>query len=124
MLTRRAADVVRQARLAAACDAADTKAANLTTALESSREIGQAIGILMSSHHLTAQQGFDLLRGVSQQTHRKLRDIAEDVTQTGTLEIPDKTAVRRLRLVDDVAETNDMNGSKDVGGLTSSRGRS
>ncbi len=31
---------------------------------------------------------YDLLRGGSQHTHRKLRDVAADVTETGTLDVP------------------------------------
>lgn len=52
---------------------------NLTTALDSNRRIATAIGILMSRHHCTQQQAFDLLRSSSQTTNRKLRDIAEDI---------------------------------------------
>jgi GAF domain-containing protein len=68
---------------------------NLQRALENSRHIGAAIGILMASHKLTYQQGFDLLRIASQSSHRKLADIAEDVLVTGALELPDPPAVRR-----------------------------
>jgi hypothetical protein len=65
------------------------KAANLEIALESSREIGMAMGVLMSAYKLTSNESFDLLRIVSQGTHRKLRDVARDVTETGTLEMPE-----------------------------------
>lgn len=61
---------------------------NLERALENSRRIGTAIGILMATYKVTDQQGFDLLRIASQSTHRKLADIADDVVQTGTLELP------------------------------------
>ncbi|MGB7818781.1 MAG: GAF and ANTAR domain-containing protein [Ornithinibacter sp.] len=59
---------------------------NLTRALESNRLIGTAMGILMSTHHLTQQQSFDLLSVVSQNTNRKLADIAADVVAHGDLE--------------------------------------
>jgi hypothetical protein len=59
--------------------------ANLEIALESSRVIGMAMGIVMSSRLCTADQAFDALRRVSQETNRKLRDVAVDVTETGAL---------------------------------------
>jgi hypothetical protein len=62
-----------------------SKAANLERALESSRHIGTAMGVLMSSRLLTAEQAFEELRAASQRTHRKVRDIAAEVTETGTL---------------------------------------
>jgi ANTAR domain len=62
------------------------KVTNLQSALETNREIGTAIGILMSQHRVTRQQAFNLLAVASQQTNRKLRDVAEDVIATGALE--------------------------------------
>jgi predicted HTH domain antitoxin len=59
---------------------------NLKKALESNRDIGAAIGILMARHQLTRDQAFDLLRMASQGRHRKLADIAADVVDTGTIE--------------------------------------
>jgi len=64
------------------------KAANLEYALEHSRAIGTAIGILMARELCTQDEAFERLRVASQHTHRKLRDIAEDVTQTGSLPKP------------------------------------
>lgn len=64
---------------------ARSKAANLMEALKSSREIGIAIGILMAQHHVTREQGFDLLRITSQHTHRKLADIATQLADTGAM---------------------------------------
>lgn len=61
------------------------KVTNLEAALESSRQIGMAIGILMSSRLLTADQAFDELRVASQRLHRKVRDIAGHVNETGAL---------------------------------------
>ena len=57
-------------------------------ALKSSREIGIAMGVVMASNKVTRDQAFDLLRIVSQRTHRKLADIAVDVADTGTLDLP------------------------------------
>lgn len=61
--------------------------ANLRQALSTSRQIGAAIGILMSTRKITEDEAFDLLRVASQHLNRKLRDIADDVTQIG--ELPD-----------------------------------
>jgi hypothetical protein len=65
--------------------AAQAKARNLLRALESSREIGMAMGIIMTQHKVTRDQAFDLLRMASQHTHRKLAVIAAEVTETGAL---------------------------------------
>jgi len=64
------------------------QADNLRLALESNREIGIAMGVLMSRHHVQKQAAFDLLRMASQHTHRKLRQIAMEVAETGTLDFP------------------------------------
>jgi GAF domain-containing protein len=58
---------------------------NLNAALVSSRRIGSAIGILMVRHGLTEEAAFDRLRLASQHSHRKVRDLAEEVVFTGTL---------------------------------------
>lgn len=75
---------------AIALDGARTsqEAANLVMAQESNREIGMAMGVLMSRHRLTQSQAFDLLRMASQHSHRKLREIAADVVETGMLDFP------------------------------------
>jgi hypothetical protein len=64
------------------------KIANLERALTSSRRIGAAMGVLMYRHKITMDQAFDLLRVASQVTHRKLRDVAEDVLTSGELTLP------------------------------------
>jgi hypothetical protein len=58
---------------------------NLLIALESSRQIGMAMGILMSSKLITADEAFDQLRSASQHLHRRVREVAEEVMETGTL---------------------------------------
>jgi hypothetical protein len=57
----------------------------LRTALHSSRQIGIAVGILMSRRLLTAEQAFAQLVKASQHLNRKLRDIAVEVEHTGVL---------------------------------------
>ncbi|HEX8093043.1 ATP-binding protein [Jatrophihabitans sp.] len=69
-----------------ALNRAEDRAANLERALVSNRQIGTAMGIVMARLKLTDEQAFDLLRKISQNRHRKLRDIAEEVALTG--EIP------------------------------------
>ena len=61
---------------------------NLQTALQASRRIGVAIGVLMARHLVTYEQSFDMLVLASQQLNRKLRDIAAEVAETG--ELPDR----------------------------------
>jgi GAF domain-containing protein len=58
---------------------------NLRTALQSRDMIGQAKGILMERFKIDQGAAFELLVAVSQHTHRKLREIAEDLTTTGQL---------------------------------------
>lgn len=64
-------------------DRADT----LEHALESNREIGMAMGILMARGLSTSEQAFDDLRRASQHLNVKLRDIAAAVVRSG--ELPD-----------------------------------
>jgi curved DNA-binding protein CbpA len=51
----------------------------LTFARDSNRRIGMAMGIVMGQRHVDEEDAFDVLRRTSQNTNRKLRDIAEDV---------------------------------------------
>jgi AmiR/NasT family two-component response regulator len=44
-----------------------------------------AVGVLMAMNKLAEQQAFDQLRLASQRTHRKLRDVSEDVIATGAI---------------------------------------
>jgi hypothetical protein len=60
--------------------------ANLQKALISARRIGAAIGIIMGAQKCTEEQAFDALRTASQNGHRKLRDVADDVLVSGTIE--------------------------------------
>lgn len=61
---------------------------HLTIALQNSREIGQAMGILMATLKITADAAFNLLRDASQRGHLKLREVARDVVLTGQLPTP------------------------------------
>jgi ANTAR domain-containing protein/GAF domain-containing protein len=61
------------------------RARNLQRALESNRDIGVAVGILMSRHRITRDQAFTLLRIASQRLNRKVHDLSCDVIDTGAL---------------------------------------
>ncbi len=69
-------------RVASAQRAADREA-NLQTAMESHRLIGQAIGILVERHRLTPAGAFERLRTASQNRNLKLREVARRVIETG-----------------------------------------
>ena len=58
---------------------------NLHRAIDKRELIGQAKGILMERHRLTADQAFQVLVRASSHTNRKLFDIADELTTTGAL---------------------------------------
>ncbi|WP_324275637.1 GAF and ANTAR domain-containing protein [Blastococcus brunescens] len=58
---------------------------NLRTGMDNRDVIGQAKGILMERHRLTAHQAFGVLARVSQEMNRKLVDVAREVTDTGAV---------------------------------------
>jgi hypothetical protein len=71
------------------------QAIQLGRAVESNREIGVAMGILMAGKRQTQEQAFTDLRIASQHLHRKLRDIAAEVIYTGAL--PEEPVLRRRK---------------------------
>jgi len=88
LVVERATAVIERERLADLVTAHRTRADNLGIALTSNRQIGVAIGILMANHKLTSDDAFDLLRRVSQRSHRKVHDLALEVIDTRMLELP------------------------------------
>ncbi|MCE6997157.1 GAF and ANTAR domain-containing protein [Saccharothrix sp. S26] len=58
---------------------------HFTEAVQTRDLIGQAKGILMERHKLTADQAFAVLVRASQQANLKLRALAEQLTRTGEL---------------------------------------
>jgi hypothetical protein len=66
---------------------------NLRRALEHSRDIGAAIGILMATRKVTRDGAFDLLRVASQNSNVKLRLLALEVVEQGC--IPEQDASGR-----------------------------
>lgn len=55
------------------------EAATLRRGLESNREIGKAIGLLMAVHHIDDDQAFAMLAKVSQEMNIKLAEVATQV---------------------------------------------
>lgn len=72
--------------------AAREQSRNLLIGLKNSREIGIAKGIIMAHAKVTRDQAFDLLRIVSQHTHRKVAEMATEIADTGAL--PDLPAAK------------------------------
>jgi len=58
---------------------------NLRRGIDSRDLIGQAKGILMERHKLTADQAFTILTRASQDLNRKLTDVALEVTEVGAV---------------------------------------
>lgn len=71
---------------------------NLSKALQSNRDIGVAMGILMNQYQLTRQEAFDVLRVASQNSNCKLAAVAAKVVDTGTLTITQGGRSQRLPL--------------------------
>jgi len=68
----------------------------LRSALMSNRRISLAMGILMRDQDIDDSQAFTYLRRVSQDSNRKLRDVAEDVIHHRRLP-PDMRRAERLQ---------------------------
>ncbi|MDP9101870.1 MAG: GAF and ANTAR domain-containing protein [Actinomycetota bacterium] len=66
-------------------DAERFRAENLQLALISREIIGQAQGILMERERITSEQAFNLLRHASQRLNMKLRDVAQELVDTGSV---------------------------------------
>jgi len=88
LVVERAVAVIERERLIDIVTAQQVQADHLRIALTTNRRIGTAIGILMAGRKLTVDQAFDVLREASQHGHRKLHDIAGEVIDTGTIEVP------------------------------------
>ena len=71
----------------------EQRAVNLNAALSTRETIGEALGILMERERITADQAFDILRRASQHLNIKLRDVAQNLIDTG--ESPDTGTSKR-----------------------------
>jgi signal transduction histidine kinase/DNA-binding response OmpR family regulator len=67
---------------------AETTVGQLRQALQTNRTIGTAVGIVMSRYELDPRRAFQVLVRTSQQSNRKLHDIAAEVVSTGALPAP------------------------------------
>lgn len=65
-------------------DQADT----LRSGLQSNREIGKAVGLLMAAHRVPADDAFDILRRTSQDLNVKLATVADEVVQGQENQLP------------------------------------
>ena len=74
-----------QCSLLVSAHLASDEAENLARAMVTNREIGVAMGVLMTRNNLTREQAFALLRMASQDLNRKVSDIAAEVADTGQL---------------------------------------
>lgn len=70
--------------------------AHLEFALNTNRRVGAAMGILMIQHRIAEDAAFLLLRNASQRSHRKLRDVADDVVRTGEMPVGATDASARV----------------------------
>lgn len=59
--------------------------AQMEQAVATRHAIGEAMGILMGSHHLSEEKAFDVLRRYSQEHNIKLREVARRICERGTL---------------------------------------
>ncbi|MDO5697210.1 MAG: response regulator [Dermatophilus congolensis] len=64
----------------------ENRSDNLHEALKSNRRIGLSLGILMSRYRVTDEVAFEMLRRVSNDSNQRIRDIAEEVILTGSLD--------------------------------------
>lgn len=67
-------------------DCLRAQVANLQIALDSSRRIGVAMGIVMANRKVDIDEAFAFLRTVSQRRHQKLRDVADELVYTGDVD--------------------------------------
>jgi GAF domain-containing protein len=61
----------------------ERRATNFQAALSSRQTIGEAMGILMERERITSEQAFDVLRRASQHLNVKLREVAQNLIDTG-----------------------------------------
>ncbi|GAA2017209.1 GAF and ANTAR domain-containing protein [Terrabacter terrae] len=84
-LTQKSADIgaviASFASVALMAIRAREEAATLRQGLQSNREIGKAVGLLMAAHHISGDEAFELLRSTSQELNMKLAKVASQVIE-------------------------------------------
>lgn len=68
-----------------ALEQAQAEVAQAQRALDSCRDIGVALGVLMTKRGVDREAALAVLRRASQHSHVKLRDVAVDYLRTGSL---------------------------------------
>ncbi|MCU1352720.1 MAG: response regulator with putative antiterminator output domain [Acidimicrobiales bacterium] len=77
----------------ARCVELSSEVGQLREAIVSRDVIGQAKGVLMATHRVTADAAFQMLVRASQRLNVKVRQVAEEVAATGAL--PDAPPISR-----------------------------
>jgi hypothetical protein len=65
------------------------RADSLRRGLESNREVGKAIGLLMAAHHIGSDEAFEVLRKASNDMNMKLTEVAREVIENAERRPPD-----------------------------------
>jgi transcriptional regulator with GAF, ATPase, and Fis domain len=73
------------ARHASVAIATARQQASLAQAIDARKLVGQAMGILMERYDLDSDRAFEVLKRYSQQSNRKLRDVAQELIDTRRL---------------------------------------
>jgi hypothetical protein len=69
-------------------------AAQMEEALKSSRTVGAAIGLIMGTRQVSDAAAFEILKAASQNSNRKLRDLAAElVASSGAIQAPEVSVV-------------------------------
>ena len=68
-----------------------------TFAKDSNRRIGMAMGIVTNQRQVEGEDAFDVLRRISQNTNRKLRDIAKTSSENAAFDDRTLPQARRVR---------------------------
>jgi len=67
------------------------RAESLRRGLESNREVGKAIGLLMAAHEIGSVEAFELLRRASNDMNMKLTEVAREVIQNAERRPPNES---------------------------------
>lgn len=104
------------------------RADNLALALDTNRQIGKAIGLLMAAHKISDEQAFNVLKRTSQDLNRKMHDIAvEFVAKEDSAAATEATAVTQANAGNGTSTANGStapNGSSATNGSTATNGSS
>jgi hypothetical protein len=97
LLVDRAIGLIQHERLAEAAASADERSAQLALETMTSRAIGEATGIIMTTRNMTNVDAFDVLKKIGRRAGRNVYDIALEVVRAGALEHPPDRATAQMR---------------------------